>query len=138
MTKENKRRIKNILKDWGNDTASIYAKNREMDMLSNVKLCLENKGDNIILINSIEDRVSAINRRVINRLGIKREVDDIVDRLPYEEQSVIRLRYVDKTPWEHMPLKMPIYISLRQCYRLHEKAIEFIFDSLQQQQEYGA
>ncbi len=135
MTKEDKKRMKKLLKEWGTYTASIYLKNKEMDMLSNARLSLESRNDNVILLNSIEDRVSTINRNVINRLGVKREMDSIIDKLPYDEQSVIRCRYVDKTPWEVMPVRMPFYVSLRQCYRLHERALEFIFQMLEQQED---
>lgn len=135
MTKEDKKKIKKLLKEWGTYTASIYMKNKEMDRLSSARLSLENGKGNVILLNSIEDRVSAINRNVINRLGEKKEMDSIIDRLPYDEQSVIRCRYVEKTPWEIMPVKMPFYISLRQCYRLHERALEFIFEALNRQED---
>lgn len=149
MTDKEKEELKNKLHLWGSykyilsversELASIQDMSRAMKNIKDMACGSMPEGIRISKpvekgikssIDLCEGRIEKLNRLIKENMGIKQEIDEIVDNLPCVEQYVLKARYVDKLSWEMMPLHMPFEMSKRHCQRFHNSALEQIYNKL--------
>lgn len=131
MTAEEKKAVKGLLRRWGSYTKAIREQNGELAQFK--KACIdiervqnENNQCRIIPIDSLKSRAEKLGCNINRQFYLKTELDEIINTMPFEMQSVLRARYVKCIPWEYIPANLPAYMSERQCYRLHRQALEII------------
>lgn len=70
----------------------------------------------------IEQEIKAARERIKHEEEKKAETDSFVESLDQTEQRILRLRYIKKKTWQS--ISMRIYLSLRQCYRVHGRILD--------------
>jgi hypothetical protein len=140
MTKIEKANIKYMLREWGNcnkiirtQSAEIMEFKRVYDKLEHIKHKTESTigGEcEIISIDELRKQVSKMDNSLNNRLSMKSKLDDIINDMPYDIRAILNARYVKGYSWELIPVNLPFVISVRQCYRLHNTALEIIHQRL--------
>ena len=149
MTDLEKEEIKKLLYSWGSYKYIISAEKRELE---DIKLMYRNMNDikdmymdtskkNIKVKSSVEKafkkniklcegRLEKLNKMIKSNMEIKLKIDNVVDGLPYVDQYILKARYVKNMEWEIMPLNLPFYLCKRQCQRIHNTALEKIYEEL--------
>ena len=117
MTKTEKQSLKRLLTEWGHFTKTIRSQKAEIAEFKKVCTDIEHARDSagkceIISMDSLREKAE--------------ELDEIINDLPYDMQAILRTRYIKGIAWENMPANLPFYMSVRHCYRLHNKALEII------------
>ncbi|MCC8015329.1 MAG: hypothetical protein LIO87_09045 [Eubacterium sp.] len=75
-------------------------------------------------ITLLQEDIAAAEDRIRAERDRKAEVDSFVESLDRLEQKILRLRYIKKKTWQY--ISMNVYLSLRQCYRVHNKILELM------------
>lgn len=131
MNKEEKRKIKQMLRLWGNYDKNLRIQKLNGEELKKIQNRIKDGSDcEIITIESLQKRMAELKKNADYHLSVQVQIEQIVSRMPYDMQMILRTRYVKGTDWECLPLRLPFSISLRQCYRIHLKALEIIWEEL--------
>lgn len=149
MTDIEKNKVKNLLYAWGSYKYIISAEKRELEdiklMYRNMtdikEICMDTPVKKARVNSSVqkafkknltlcEGRLEKLNKLIKSNMEKKIKIDEVVDSLPYEEQYVLKARYVKNLEWTVMPLNLPFFVSKRQCQRIHKSAMEKIYDAL--------
>ena len=120
MKKENKRRLKHLLSIWG-----------DCDRIQKMQAIYADECE-IVDIKTLQNRAGA---GTSYHLSVQCELEEIINKMPYDMQAVLRARYKKNIIWECIPINLPFNISLRQCYRLHSQAMEIISEELKAKEE---
>ena len=133
MTKEEKNKIKDMLKEWGRFAANMRAQNSAFAEFKRMCVDIERASLSggkceVIPVEVLRRRAKKLGLDLTRRVSRKSGMDEIINDMPYDIQCVLRARYVKRLAWEVIPANLPFYMSVRQCYRLHDKAIEIIAD----------
>ncbi len=143
MTVEEKKHLKRILQAWGESDRTIRTQNAEIaefrKTCEDIERVAQPIGEcQIISIEELRSHARKLGNRINNRIALKTKLDEIIADLPYDMQTILKCRYINKINWEFMPVRLPFYISERQCYRLHSQAMEIIFERLKQDSDYSS
>lgn len=68
-----------------------------------------------------EKRMNELCDEVEEIIGDQQRVTDLLRWLDPDEYRVIKARYIDGIKWDYIPGE--IYISRKQCFRIHDKAV---------------
>ena len=154
MTNSERDKIKNMLYCWGSYKYIISTEKSELEdiklmyrNMTDIKsICMDNPVKKVRVNSSVEEafkknlhlcegRLEKLNRLIKYNMEIKMKIDDVVDSLPYVEQYILKARYVKNLEWEVMPLNLPFYLCKRQCQRIHNTAVEKIYNVLKKNGE---
>jgi DNA-directed RNA polymerase specialized sigma subunit len=139
LTETQKKEIKNKLQNWANTNKAFVLQTEELtrlncmceEMRENMKYLPENAmktAKNSIEI--CEERISQLNDVITENRNEKEALDKIIDNLDPVEQIIIRKRYLDHTSWDFIIAFLPVSMSIRQIYRLHNDTLEKISKQL--------
>lgn len=131
MTKTEKQSLKRLLTEWGHFTKTIRSQKAEIAEFKKVCTDIEHARDSagkceIISMDSLREKAERLGININSRMSRQGELDEIINDLPYDMQAILRTRYIKGIAWENMPANLPFYMSVRHCYRLHNKALEII------------
>ena len=73
-------------------------------------------------IEKLETEIKCIENQIVNLKINKDETEEFLNTLEAIENKLIRMRYVRKKNWQAVSLQ--IYLSIRQCYRVHNKILD--------------
>lgn len=123
--KEKRKRVANILKKWG--SGSMYVKEKAAEY-QNIQQLYEN-GKNSRLIPEAElfgyrSMAEQVFRDVRDYMYEKSKTEEMLDKLDAIERCIIVCRYIKKIKWDAVPAHMPAMMSERQCYRIHNEALD--------------
>lgn len=136
MKKEEKKKIKDLLRLWGNCDKNLRIQKLNGDELERIQTSLKNQGNcEIIHIESLKRRMEQLRKNTAYHISVQGEIEEIVGKMPYDMQAILRTRYIKGMDWECLPLHLPFVISLGQCYRIHNKALEIISRELNAREE---
>lgn len=140
MTEEQKLYVKNKLHNWANTTKMISLQNTELTHLR--AICREAEASKRLIpegkpaaacknvIEACQNRIEQIDRTIKKYRDDKISMDNVVDNLDYTEQIIIRQRYMYNKGWDCILAYLPVPLSTRQCYRIHNEILEKIYDIL--------
>lgn len=135
MHDNNKAKLKKLLLEWGSSNREIILQQSEAEKLQKacdkaVQLQKNGCGCTVISIESLKQRAASIAGAMDTRIALKGAVDEIVNGMPFDMQQVLRARYVKRLCWKDLSAHLPYAISERQCYRLHNSALNILSDAL--------
>lgn len=147
MTNNQKEEVKSILNKWGDNAGIIEYENQEinrikeiMDGMTSVRavtysLAPKGKSNNSpverAFFNAMEvceKRLKKLSSRVEEYINEKEYIDSIIEKMDYEKQFIIKAKYMDKLSWDDIVKKYPHTMSLRNFYRLHNDALTYIYN----------
>ena len=89
-------------------------------------------GDAVIKISEIYDtRANAIKNKINNLYKIQNAIETSFEKLDHNQKQIIELKYFKRYKWIHIAKK--IKYSTRNCYNLHDKAIEIICEQFKKE-----
>ena len=136
MSKEEKNRIKELLRLWGNCDKNLRMQRLSEEELEKMQTSLERETEGrVIPIELLQRRMERLKKNAAYHMSVQNRIEEIVSRMPYDMQVILRTRYVKGMGWEWLPVHLPFAISLRQCYRIHNKALEIISAELMAREE---
>lgn len=149
MNKNEKDKIKVILSQWGSDSGIIDYEKEEIerikeiiDGMTNVRAVVYShvpKSKNIgspvenSIINSIEiceKRLKKITERIDKYNRDKDIIDNIISDMTFDMQFIIKAKYADNKSWDQIASSYPYSMSIRNFYRIHNEALEFVNERL--------
>ena len=135
MNKEEKKKVKQLLRLWGNCDKNLRMQKLSGEEIERMQNRIRNgSGCEVISIESLQKRMEELKKSVDYHLSVQGRIEQIVARMPYDMQMILRVRYVKGIGWECLPVHLPFSLSLRQCYRIHLKALEIISEELKMQE----
>ena len=89
-------------------------------------------GDAVIKIAEIYDtRADAIKNKINNLYKIQNAIETSFEKLDHNQKQIIELKYFKRYKWINIAKK--IKYSTRNCYNLHDKAIEIICEQFKKE-----
>ena len=73
-------------------------------------------------IDRYEEEIRETEEKIKRLMYNKELVDDFINSLEITEQRLINMRYSKRKNWQAVSMK--IYLSIRQCYRVHNKILD--------------
>ncbi len=140
MTEKQKTEMKNKLHTWANTKKLLKMEAEELAELT--QLCkdlnenlqyLPDGGSTQVAKRNIEICKNRINilDNIMQKNNIEKEkIDSVLDKLDPMEQILIKQRYLHNTGWDCISAHLPIAMSIRQIYRLHNDVLSKLWEML--------
>jgi hypothetical protein len=77
-----------------------------------------------------KNRIDILDKIMQKNRGEKEKIDSIVDKLDPMEQLLIKQRYLNNTGWDCISAYLPMAMSIRQIYRLHNDVLSKMWEML--------
>lgn len=155
MTKSEKKQTRNLLYNWGCSHNIIEMEQEELNQLKEILYGMadvrstvyshvpksRNKGTYSSVENSFiktmelcERRIDKLNSIVKEHIQLKEKLDGIISSMDYEMRYVIQSKYRIKMSWDEIVSNYPYSMSLRNFHRIHDKALNYIYNLILKEQ----
>lgn len=150
MTKDKREEVKYILEKWGCSSNIIELEKSEIERLKEIIEGMTNaravvyshtpKGSSVdspverAYFNTLglcEKRLERLRLRVEEYIREKEYIDNIIEKMDFEKQYIIKAKYADRLSWDVIAAKYPHAMSLRNFYRLHSEALDHIYEQME-------
>lgn len=136
MTDEEKTAVKKKLIAWG--TAVDVCREKQFEIAKVKTLCEEMRSlsdeiENLdvsvdIVLNAYQKAIEELCKDLEECLSEKMYMEKYIRFLDSRQQKILRLRYQDGFAWDYIPMR--IGISRKQCFRIHNEAVEKLYGLL--------
>lgn len=131
--KNNKKRNKmvTILKYWASSGEILAQKHREYGSIIN--LYEKGRRENMVSedeLCSYKSMAEELFKNIRDYEMRKNKIEQAIDGLDVVQRELVKCRYGKKIKWDKVPAHLPFKMSIRQCYREHNKALESLAANL--------
>ena len=127
-------KVKKMLKDWGK--GSIWVRNKSAEYTFINDLYERGRKSELVpeaALFSYRSLAEQVFRDVREYLYDKAKVEEMLESLDTLERCIIVCRYAKGVKWDSVPAHLPMGVSIRQCYRIHEQALEKLAKLMEEQ-----